>query len=583
MHRKIMLRRGVSALLSAAMLLTACPFAAMAAEGVVTDTATIGGSTAKLVYITMGGNRTAEVALAGGSVHEDAAADTLVSGVKSDNVSVVAAVNGGFFNSYYNAGAARSYPGNCPRIYSTVVRGGKLVNGVGETNLLGVTWDGKPYIDHVKMQCTVKINGRIDLGVWAVNNFDSSAKAVTLFTPEFTLPVKTESGSKVLTLRDGKVASMTDGGGSFDVPAGADLLVYNAGAVADAQQWNQFPAVGDSAVAVTTAASAKRGADLAQWNNMRTVVAGGRMILQNTFDVTSDTAYNQEFDGDSKQSATGVAQRSFAATMSDGRLVFGTANASFQQIAAYLKSAGAVNAVSLDGGASSMLYADGHGYLTTAGRKLASAFVIVDEKVKQEKPALPEVTAPSGSTTGMDANEPSDWAAAPVAEGKSLGILPDWLCYQYRSNITRREFCVLIVTTIQKKTGKEIDAVRLAKGKDYPKQSPFSDTDDWYARECAALGIVTGSDGKFRPDDSLTRQEAAAILQRAAGVLGKTEAAGSGKSFTDAAAIEPYAVEPVAFVTSLGIMNGEGDTFNPLGTFTREQAFITMVNMYQAL
>lgn len=578
---KKMWRKGVALLASLAMICGACPYLALAVDGVIIDSASIGGNGAKLVYITMDGNRTADVVLANGSVHADNASDALLQRVtQGGNATIVAAVNGGFFNSYYNSGASLNYPDNCPRIYSTVIQDGRLVNGVGETNMLGVTWDGKVYIDHTKYQCTMLLNGRIPLGLWAVNQYFSDPRSISLFTKEFTLPITIPQESVVLTIRDNKVAAVANGG-TYSVPAGAELLVYNSQAVKEAKQWNQFPAIGDSAVAVTTAASCKRSADLPAWRNMKTVVAGGRMILQNTYDVTADTSYNAEFDSDSKQSATGVAQRSFAATMQDGRLLLGTANASFKAIAAYLKSIGAVNAISLDGGASSMLYVAGQGYLTSAGRKLASAFVIVDEKVKKIKP--PTIEMSTNSTTGMDANEPSSWAVEPINQGKTLGLIPDWLQNAYRTNITRRDFCVLIVTLLEKKSGKAIDSLRGELGAEYPKASPFQDTDDYYIRECAALQIVNGTDGRFRPNDSLSRQEAAAILQRMAKVLGSSSNGGTGKSFTDAGQIESWAMDAVAYVTAVGIMNGEGEAFHPLGLFTREQAYITMVNAYHQI
>ncbi len=574
------IKRGLAALLCAALTMAVCPvWAGAAAAGVVTTTAAIGGGSARLVYVTMDGSRTADVALAGGSVHQDTDAATLVSRVTADgNSTVVAAINGGFFNSYYNAGAAMSYPNNCPRIYSTVVRDGRVVNGMGEANLLGVTWDGKPYIDRAKTQCSVLINGKVQVNVWAVNDYYTDAKSISLLTGEFTLPITVARDSKVLTLRDGRVAAVA-GGGTYTVPAGAQLLVYNAGVAADAQKFNLFPAVGDSAAVASTAVSCVRAGDLAAWQNMKTVVAGGRMLLQNGVDVTDSAVYNKDITA-ADQAVDSVAQRSFAAIMNDGRLVLGTASsASLRQVAAYLKGAGAVNAVSLDGGASSMLYVPGTGYLTTAGRRLASAFVIVDEAVREQKPEAPVIQPAGGSTTGLNANEPSAWAAAPIDEGKTLGLIPDWLQFNYRANITRREFCVLIVTMLEKKTGGSIDQLRAKHGLAYA--AAFSDTDDFYVRECASFGIVNGiGDGRFGPGDSLTRQEAAAILQRAAKLLGAS-GTGAGKQFADAAKIDTWARDAVAFVTANGIMNGIGDTFDPHGHFTREQAFITMRNAYQ--
>lgn len=571
----------------------AFPALAATPKDVVTENATIGGAGARLVYIAMSGGRSADVALANGSVHSAAGADALINRVTQDgNSSIVAAVNGGFFNAYYDSTAALSFPDNCPRIWSTVMRDGELVNGMGEANMLGVTWDRKLYIDRVRYQTWVKINATIDIDMWAVNSLNEDPGSILLFTPEFTLPVQTKAGGKVLTIRDEKVAAIADGGGSFMVPKDAYLMVYNRKAADNAQKWNSFPLVGDAAVIHTEARSCRRANDLGQWNNMKTVVAGGRMLIQNKYNVVQDAEYNAEFDKDPKQSPGYSSARTFAAVMNDGRLVLGYASASMSQIADYLQSKGAVNAISLDGGASAMLYANGAGYLAIPGRQLASAFVIVDEKKHEARPETPDAEAKPTSATGFSPNTPSVWAQEAVTRGIEHGLVPEWMQGGYRDNLTREEFCVLIVRLLEKKSGEKIDALRAEKGVEYIK-NPFEDTDSWFVNECASFGVIDGvGDGRFDPKGSLTRQQAAVILMGAARILGRApqdqtsqdEAPkDGGRVFSDAGRIASWAAEAVAFVSAKGIMKGNGDKFDPLGTYTREQAFVTIVNAYDQL
>jgi len=306
------------------------------------------------------------------------------------------------------------------------------------------------------------------------------------------------------------------------------------------------------------------------------------MLIQNTYNVVQDAGYNAEFENDPKQAPGYSSARAFAAVMNDGRLVLGCANAPMSQIADYLQSKGAVNAISLDGGASTMLYVNGTGYLVSPGRQLASAFVIVDERTRDVRPEAAQVAANPASTTGLDPNTPSVWAWEAVERAETLGLVPDWLQYGYRSNLTRREFCVLIVKLLEKKSGKSIDALRLDKDVTNFAET-FSDTDDWYIRECASFGIVSGYNGRFNPSGSLTRQEAAAILERTAQVLGPASQGGGEKVFSDAGKIDSWAVGAVTFVSGKGIMNGNGDRFDPQGLYTREQAYITIVNAYDHL
>lgn len=111
----------------------------------------------------------------------------------------------------------------------------------------------------------------------------------------------------------------------------------------------------------------------------------------------------------------------------------------------------------------------------------------------------------------------------------------------------------------------------------------FSDTNDYNVRLAASIGIVTGyDDGTFRPNNSITREQAATMLERAANLMGTVEKT-QNLTFNDYNTIGAWARESVDFVTSCGIMNGKGEGFDPKGTYTREQAFITMLNTYHAV
>ncbi len=538
----------------------------------------IGGSSASLVQIEMIDGRTADIALASSQLHTDTSASEIVKEPANDNNStIVAGINGGFFNSYYTGNI--SYPNNYPIVYATVVKDGKVLNGGGEANYIGITWDGKAYIDRATINAKI-YTGSQTITPWVVGVYSDDTRAISLLTDEFPYTVSLQEGAKAFVIRDDKITSVAENG-NYSVPTGTSLLIYNKEAIVEAEKWNILPKISDQAVISLTGSSTKKADDNVAWDNMKTVMSGGRMILQNTYDVTEDSYYNSDFDSDSKQSATSVAQRSFVATTVDGNLILGTANTSFKQIATYLKSIGAVNAVSLDGGASSMLYEKSSGFITPAGRKLAVALIVVDEATVEFKNSNTDIikdTTQSNQQAISNANSPSAWAVETINNASNIGLVPEWLQYNYRSNITRREFCVLIVEMIQVKTGKTIDEFRAENGAEY--KSMFIDVDDFYINECASLGIVNGSDGMFRPTDSISRQEAASILKRTAELL-DIKATDKNNVFADQSSISNWAKEAVAFVTSIGVMNGDGEKFNPSGMFTREQAYITMYNMFR--
>ncbi len=85
----------------------------------------------------------------------------------------------------------------------------------------------------------------------------------------------------------------------------------------------------------------------------------------------------------------------------------------------------------------------------------------------------------------------------------------------------------------------------------------------------ASRGIVTGSGGLFRPDDTMTRAEFAAIVVRTLGLKPKVNG-----SFSDVPGDKWYAGY-VGTASEYGIITGiSGGRFNPDGTITRGQAAV---------
>ena len=100
----------------------------------------------------------------------------------------------------------------------------------------------------------------------------------------------------------------------------------------------------------------------------------------------------------------------------------------------------------------------------------------------------------------------------------------------------------------------------------------------WYADAvnwANANGIVTGyGDGRFGPEDTITREQMAVILYRYARSLGKDMSAAADLSaYTDAAGIGEYAVEAVGWAAAKGLLTGtDAGALLPSGSATRSQA-----------
>ena len=195
--------------------------------------------------------------------------------------------------------------------------------------------------------------------------------------------------------------------------------------------------------------------------------------------------------------------------------------------------------------------------------------------------------AESGSANpAAPASTASDWARAEVASAIEAGLVPDSLQLRYQSNITREEFCRLMTALVEKATGTDINSYVRSKGLTIT--APFADTNTPEVLAAYALGIVKGSGAAFNPNGSITRQEAAAMLARTARVLGLS--AGTPVRFADAGTISSWAVSEVDYISGITdpgtgkqVMGGVGSQrFDPLGSYTREQAIATALRLYGA-
>ena len=117
----------------------------------------------------------------------------------------------------------------------------------------------------------------------------------------------------------------------------------------------------------------------------------------------------------------------------------------------------------------------------------------------------------------------------------------------------------------------------------------FGDSQSVYVEIAAKLGIINGSNGLFRPNDLVTRAEAAAMMQRCMGVLGFSEANRQPMQFSDNYDIPRWAVESVKYISGRtdaagqAIMGGSGGKFSPKGTYTVEQAILSLRRMQSSL
>ena len=130
----------------------------------------------------------------------------------------------------------------------------------------------------------------------------------------------------------------------------------------------------------------------------------------------------------------------------------------------------------------------------------------------------------------------------------------------------------MVVTVLYRLSGSPVRASE--------KTFPDVAADSWYADSVtwAALeGVTTGKeDGRFAPDEAISRQDLAVFLWRSLG----SPAALGGEPFTDEAQIASYALEAVRWARSAGIVNGMGDgSFAPKKGATRAELASILMNL----
>jgi len=108
--------------------------------------------------------------------------------------------------------------------------------------------------------------------------------------------------------------------------------------------------------------------------------------------------------------------------------------------------------------------------------------------------------------------------------------------------------------------------------------STFADvsSDSWglkYIEALAKLGIMVGSDGVFRPNDSLTKEELAVILVR----VTQIDVTGKGNSIpvNDKHEISDWAKPFVQAALELGLMQAPNGLFGAQKEVSRQEVFVT--------
>lgn len=120
---------------------------------------------------------------------------------------------------------------------------------------------------------------------------------------------------------------------------------------------------------------------------------------------------------------------------------------------------------------------------------------------------------------------------------------------------------------------------------DVPAGEYYTDAVGWAAQNGIVSGYGEGAEGMFGPNDSITREQLAAILYRYAEKKGlDVTVRGDLSTYADAGSVSDYAVEPLRWAVGVGLISGMGDgTIAPGGKATRAQVATILTRYCQNL
>lgn len=150
-----------------------------------------------------------------------------------------------------------------------------------------------------------------------------------------------------------------------------------------------------------------------------------------------------------------------------------------------------------------------------------------------------------------------EWSGLGILTGFDGGFMPD-------NPITRGEFATVLNRVFRF---------------DMPAQNTFSDLDeDFYTRHILCLnekGIMSGYEGKVRPNDCITREEASAMLCK---VLALKSDDSIGQEFKDGIQISDWAMPYMTALVNEGYLKGDGGLLKPAENITRAETVTLLSN-----
>ena len=192
------------------------------------------------------------------------------------------------------------------------------------------------------------------------------------------------------------------------------------------------------------------------------------------------------------------------------------------------------------------------------------------------------VALPAGVTALAPA--PSDWAVPEMNDANTTGLLTPGAAKNFRTPLTRDEFCELVVEMVERTLGRPLPI---------PQVNPFVDDAhpiNIYVLKAYNYGIVNGTNSTtFSPQTYVQRQQLCAMMIRAIrgmeSSLGRTllNQGASSLPYKDAARIDEYAIDPIRLAYSNEIMYGDGENFHPRNNISSQECVAVIIRTFNRI
>lgn len=170
---------------------------------------------------------------------------------------------------------------------------------------------------------------------------------------------------------------------------------------------------------------------------------------------------------------------------------------------------------------------------------------------------------------------PSNWALESVEYALDNHLVTYEMMERLQEPINRNDFAKMVILLYEAISSDEAPIVYF---------NPFNDTSNIDILKAYQLGIVNGKgNGRFSPNDLITRQEIAVMLLRTLFVSSaEISFINNPTFFYDENLISPWAKEAVHTLYQMDVLNGVGNNeIDPLGMATREQVITLCAKIHK--